>query len=1327
MKSQKANTTKVKKIASTKSTGGGGYTFEDRVSSYFLALMLSCNPPLDTEIGLIEKVDFQTRVDGWLLDDILLTMQNEGETHRCSISIKSNEQFDSNGAPNDFVLACWQQYCKVESAVFDADSDFMAFVTAPLSPETKKCLEELVRKAKEHDSESLPEKLETKGWVNEIHRTLFNSFACPEDLASRYNISEVHIGNLLARLRFLSFDFENTSSFSKNEAIRYCQECLRSGNEKNAELLWAKLLEISSSIRSTGGSITHIQLLDRLRSLFDLKDRLNHQRDWDHLLSISRTNLEQIVDNIGAIFRLDRSNEVDKLNQKIENERGVIYFGESGIGKSAIVKAWTLQQLDINNKVIWFDAGSFERKDYAEFQKDLDLTYNLDELFRSIPDRSAYLVIDGLDCLHNESGLSIVKMIIGKLNWERELSPWHVVVTCKKQELDRIYQILNTQTIIWSDLGCEPISDEDLSAISRAFPKVSWILGLNNLKRLLINNLKMLDTIVLSIPNGKTAHNKEIISEISIAELFMNTNIEAGPNKASNRYTAELIATKQADDLRITIPLVELNGVEKLPTIDSFIENRICNMIDGKISFTHELYGDWIRLVILMANQDTLDDYLVNRVTSPLWHRAIRLYGQSLVEKQNEQMWKDLITNLSMQGNIQLVDLLLESAIYLENPEHALGYIKDELFSENGFLLKRLLNRFLAYATHPDPLILAIIKATNEDNGHFPLQYRKPEYPYWVGMLRFIYKYHNTIIELAPFEVAKIVEKWLDSGQKLVLRKEMAEIGIELGKMAIALWKSKRSHNTYNERKLYYRAALLGADKYPDEISRIALEASERYESGTDDSNNTELNDPLPKPWENGPYRRVDKAFRDVVINTNALHFLFDVNPATAREVVLAVLIQPPKRSRSSFDWIDRCDYHVEDILNGRVPAYIKGPFLGFLNNDFKEGINLIIKLVEFATKQNMRCAKERNEIVILSNKDFCKVYLGGMDVFGWSSGLGNPPTVIVSALMALEQHLYMKMDNGLPVEEEIVFILNSAKSIAFLAVLVDVGKKSPSLFESSLLSILFSPEIIRWDISRSVSNDRHHLMIGREMYDPLFMKLVKAFNQMKHRNIDLRQIAGQLVVTKPHLGKSFSGACVRLEQRMNQDLEDPYHDMAEQCVLMFNRENYVRQNHPEYGPVLLNEKLMEYQDNFSEDLQQIQKSQLMMMKPIMCRQLLDGERENFHEDSMEQFWSEFQLLAGAFHPEKPNDWQDYIAGGICGSVAVLFRIHKDWIERYPERKEECFDLLCDIIKNPPETDLLDSPTRDTQESWDCFAAEILPELWIADPNNQEIRKLQNS
>jgi hypothetical protein len=76
-----------KQVATPKQTAGGGFVFEDKVVAYYLTWMLG-STPLTFNQGPITRVDCQVKVDGWELDDLLITSMKDGQEYRCAFSIK---------------------------------------------------------------------------------------------------------------------------------------------------------------------------------------------------------------------------------------------------------------------------------------------------------------------------------------------------------------------------------------------------------------------------------------------------------------------------------------------------------------------------------------------------------------------------------------------------------------------------------------------------------------------------------------------------------------------------------------------------------------------------------------------------------------------------------------------------------------------------------------------------------------------------------------------------------------------------------------------------------------------------------------------------------------------------------------------------------------------------------------------------------------------------------------------------------------------------------------------------------------------------------------
>jgi len=99
--------------ATTRSTAGPGYKFEDLTAAWVMVKMLRGEAiPGINDLG--EKLQMQTKALGWEIDDLLVAGHgtNGAAAPRLSVSCKSNVQVSSAGLPETFVVAAWAQWRK---------------------------------------------------------------------------------------------------------------------------------------------------------------------------------------------------------------------------------------------------------------------------------------------------------------------------------------------------------------------------------------------------------------------------------------------------------------------------------------------------------------------------------------------------------------------------------------------------------------------------------------------------------------------------------------------------------------------------------------------------------------------------------------------------------------------------------------------------------------------------------------------------------------------------------------------------------------------------------------------------------------------------------------------------------------------------------------------------------------------------------------------------------------------------------------------------------------------------------------------------------------
>jgi hypothetical protein len=119
--------------APTKATGGGGYTFADKVGASFLARMLGREFPVEPEFGTISQLHFEARDAGQILDDLGLVLSHGTESTRCAISVKSNRQLTKTGFNAEFVGDAWEQWT---AASFNKETDLLGLIVGVIDAPT---------------------------------------------------------------------------------------------------------------------------------------------------------------------------------------------------------------------------------------------------------------------------------------------------------------------------------------------------------------------------------------------------------------------------------------------------------------------------------------------------------------------------------------------------------------------------------------------------------------------------------------------------------------------------------------------------------------------------------------------------------------------------------------------------------------------------------------------------------------------------------------------------------------------------------------------------------------------------------------------------------------------------------------------------------------------------------------------------------------------------------------------------------------------------------------------------------------------------------------
>lgn len=329
-----------------KVTSGGGFTFEDHVGAYLAVALLDHQPLLGGAIGRLHRIDFQVGVDGWRLDDVLVTFNPPGGPVRWCISVKSNAYVDST-VPADFVERAWQEVTGKSGSGYALDRDLLGLVSAPLPKDTHADLQELIRLSREQDPNDLDRRIQQSGYVSTERHALWESLRRPASVSDAPGMP-ASPATVLSRLRTLEADFEHSVSTMEAQALRWCGDLLV--DPTGAAALWKALLIETATVRTAGGYLDEDRLLSRLSDDHTFKrDSTDHAADVGRLFDRSMARLVERWRAVGVdeLVATDLAADatVGTINDAIPPTGIVALVGDFGAGKS--VAAERIHQDDL--------------------------------------------------------------------------------------------------------------------------------------------------------------------------------------------------------------------------------------------------------------------------------------------------------------------------------------------------------------------------------------------------------------------------------------------------------------------------------------------------------------------------------------------------------------------------------------------------------------------------------------------------------------------------------------------------------------------------------------------------------------------------------------------------------------------------------------------------------------------------------------------------------------------------------------------------------------------------------------------------------------------
>ena len=169
----------------------------------------------------------------------------------------------------------------------------------------------------------------------------------------------------------------------------------------------------------------------------------------------------------------------------------------------------------------------------------------------------------------------------------------------------------------------------------------------------------------------------------------------------------------------------------------------------------------------------------------------------------------------------------------------------------------------------------------------------------------------------------------------------------------------------------------------------------------------------------------------------------------------------------------------------GSIPLYAsyRGPFIPLFQTDFSNGIAVLNRLLNHATRVRVRKLErlDRNSSLLdrrtvgpygndLNITGVRQIYIGDDHVWRWYRGTGVGPYPCISALSALERVCDQLIAGGVPISALIPILLDGCESVAMVGLIVAILVRHLEVADGLLDPYLTEPLIWQHEFARVVS-----------------------------------------------------------------------------------------------------------------------------------------------------------------------------------------------------------------------------------------------------------------
>ncbi|TKB65344.1 MAG: hypothetical protein E8D47_08200, partial [Nitrospira sp.] len=314
-------------------------------------------------------------------------------------------QVTASRLPADFVTRCWKQWTQANPNPMQRGKDRLMLVTRGRNNAFMATWSELKDAAPGADIALAVGRMTATA----KHRKIFESVKAPARDAG-IEATDRDAVAMINSMEVMPLDFQIAGSEHEKAAIAQSRKLLVDGSLKEGKRLWSELVAQAKNVRLGSGTLDIPDLWRQLRRKYPLKHHPDYEASWQKLCALTHDYKGTVETALPSGLSLDRKGEIDELLKRITSDTVCIVFGESGIGKSALVKTM-LDERFPKAAQVWFGPTTLDLALNETARTNLGINQPLVDILDATARTDNFLVIDAAERLAHECALKSKALI----------------------------------------------------------------------------------------------------------------------------------------------------------------------------------------------------------------------------------------------------------------------------------------------------------------------------------------------------------------------------------------------------------------------------------------------------------------------------------------------------------------------------------------------------------------------------------------------------------------------------------------------------------------------------------------------------------------------------------------------------------------------------------------------------------------------------------------------------------------------------------------------------------------------------------------------------